>query len=259
MVGIHHRFAFFRREGFRLRAHVFQHVPFEGPGSIGPWLKARGIAVGVTRFFGNDRLPNVADTDGLIVMGGPMSVNDERVLPWLVSEKRLIGEMINRGKPVLGVCLGAQLIANVLGSKVYPNPEKEIGWFPIQSTASGPQSRVFRFPDECLVFHWHGETFDLPAGAVRLATSVACRNQAFQFGANAIGLQFHLETTPATALDLVTHCREELVSAKYVQSEETILAAPSERYATINALMSEVLAFLLPEPVEELRGQVLNV
>jgi GMP synthase-like glutamine amidotransferase len=230
-----------------MRAHVFQHVPFEGPGSIGPWLETRGISIGFTRFFQHDTLPHSAEIDFLIVMGGPMSVNDEQVLPWLVSEKRFIGDMITRGKAVLGVCLGAQMIANVLGSKVYPNAEKEIGWFPIQSTASGHHSRVLRFPDECRVFHWHGDTFDLPVGAVLLATSAACRNQAFQFGSSVIGLQFHLEATPDSAHDLVAHCREDLVPAKYVQTEEAILAAPAERYAIINTLMSDVLSFLVPD------------
>lgn len=231
-----------------MRAQVFQHVPFEGTGSIGPWLEAREIGVGVTSFFRPDKVPNVAKVDFLIVMGGPMSVNDERHLPWLVAEKRFIGDMISRGKPVLGVCLGAQLIANVLGSKVYPNVKREIGWFPIHATStSGYQDRAFKFPSECRVFHWHGETFDLPDGAVRLARSAACQNQAFQFGSNVIGLQFHLETTPASARELITHCREELVPAKYVQSEEAILAVPAERYGRINALMSNVLAFLLAD------------
>jgi GMP synthase-like glutamine amidotransferase len=231
-----------------MRAHVFQHVPFEGPGSIAPWLKARGISVGVTGFFQHDKLPNVADIDFLVVMGGSMSVNDEHTFPWLVPEKRIIGDMIHRGKPVLGVCLGAQMIANVLGAKVYPNSKKEIGWFPIQATpTSGYQDRVVRFPAACLAFHWHGETFDLPDGAVRLAKSAACQNQAFQFGTNVIGLQFHLETTPTTAGDLVAHCRGELIPGKYVQSEETILAAPLDQYVTINTLMDKVLAFLLPD------------
>lgn len=230
-----------------MRVQVFQHVSFEGSGSIGPWLDARGVAVGVTAFYQRHTVPDVAEIDGLVVMGGPMSVNDEQGYPWLVHEKRVIGEMIARGKPVLGVCLGAQMIANVLGAKVYPNPEKEIGWFPVRATPSSPPSRVFGFPDECLVFHWHGETFDLPRNAVRLAATAACRNQAFQYGVNVIGLQFHLETTPGTARELVAHCRGELVPAAYVQSEAAILSAPAERYARINGLMSDVLAYLLPD------------
>lgn len=221
-------------------------MPFEGPGSIGPWLAARGVDVGVTAFFQAQEPPRGTEIDFLVVMGGPMSVHDEQVYPWLVDEKRVIGGMIARGKPVLGVCLGAQMIANVLDAKVYSNPHKEIGWFPIHSTAAEHPARAFRFPDQCLVFHWHGETFDLPQRAVRLAESAVCENQAFQYGANVIGLQFHLETTADTARELVTHCRRELVPAPYVQSEAELLAAPAEQYARINGLMSRVLEYLLP-------------
>ncbi len=228
-----------------MRAHFFQHVPFEGLGSIGPWLESRGASVTGTRFFEEWTLPPVNEVDLLIVMGGPMSVNDESVYPWLSDEKRFIKEAIAGGKAVLGVCLGAQLIANAMGARVYPNAEKEIGWFPIHSVAIPGVKAAFQFPKESVVFHWHGETFDLPAGAIRLARSDACENQAFQLGRNAIGLQFHLETTPEAAKDLVGQCRHELVPAKFIQSEEAILSAASERYTAINVLMSDILSFLL--------------
>jgi len=228
-----------------MRAHFFQHVPFEGPGSIGPWLESRGASVTGTRFFEEWTLPPVNDVDLLIVMGGPMSVNDESIYPWLKDEKRFIKEAITRGKAVLGVCLGAQLIANAMGARVYPNAEKEIGWFPIHSVAIPGAEGAYQFPKESVVFHWHGETFDLPPGAIRLARSEACENQAFQLGRNAIGLQFHLETTPRGAKDLVGKCRHELVPAKFVQSEQTLLSAPAERYAAINAMMSDLLSFLI--------------
>jgi GMP synthase-like glutamine amidotransferase len=190
-------------------------------------------------------LPTVNDVDLLIVMGGPMSVNDESIHPWLKDEKRFIKEAIARGKPVLGVCLGAQLIASAMGTRVYPNAEKEIGWFPIHRVHTPRARDAFQFPKESVVFHWHGETFDLPPGAIRLARSEACENQAFQLGRNAIGLQFHLETTREGAKDLVAKCRHELVPAKFVQSEETILSAPAERYTAITTLMSDVLSFLV--------------
>ncbi len=228
-----------------MRAHYFKHVPFEGLGSIGSWLESRGAAVTGTRFFEKHKLPPVNDVDLLVVMGGPMSVNDESVYPWLKDEKRFIKEAITRGKAVLGVCLGAQLIANAMGARVYPNSEKEIGWFPIHSVAIPRAKVAFQFPKQPVVFHWHGETFDLPSGAIRLARSEACENQAFQLGRNAIGLQFHLETTPEGARDLVAKCRHELVPAKFVQSDETILSAPAERYTAINTLMSNVLSFLI--------------
>ena len=228
-----------------MRADFFQHVPFEGLGSIAPWLEARGASVTGTRFFEEWTLPMANDVDLLIVMGGPMSVNDESIHPWLKDEKRFIKEAIARGKPVFGVCLGAQLIANAMGARVYANAEKEIGWFPIHRVDKPRAGDAFQFPKDSLVFHWHGETFDLPAGAIPLARSEGCENQAFQLGHKVIGLQFHLETTPQGAKDLVGKCRDELVPAKFVQSEEIILSAPAERYTAINALMSDVLSFLV--------------
>jgi GMP synthase-like glutamine amidotransferase len=229
-----------------MRAHLFQHVAFEGLGSISSWLKSQNAVITNTRFFENTELPKVDDVDLLIIMGGPMSVNDEKLYPWLVDEKRFIKEAIMRGKGVLGVCLGAQLIASSLGSRVYPNREKEIGWFPIHSVLPPEENhRLFQFPNECLVFHWHGETFDLPPSATLLARSEVCENQAFQIDRRVIGLQYHLETTPQTAREIVNNCRGELVSAKFVQAEETILSAPAIRYEKINLLMQDVLSFIV--------------
>ena len=172
-----------------------------------------------------------------------MSVNDEGEFPWLAPEKQLIRDAIQSGKAVLGVCLGAQLIASAMGARVYRNHVKEIGWFPVQRFPSIGTS-TFRFPPSVEVFHWHGETFDLPSGATRLARSEGCENQAFQLGRSVMGLQFHLETTPESAREIVAHCRAELLPSKYVQSEAAILAAPPEKYRAINNLMSEVLSFL---------------
>ncbi|HRZ87734.1 MAG TPA: type 1 glutamine amidotransferase [bacterium] len=226
-----------------MRAHCLQHVPFEGLGSIEPWLRSAGYEITATRFFNAEVVPGPGDIDLLVVMGGPMSVNDEREFSWLVEEKRFIRDVINAGTPVLGVCLGAQLIAAAMCARVYPNPEKEIGWFAVEGTAEAGAS-CFGFPPSFDAFHWHGETFDLPDGAVRIARSVACENQAFQLGRSVIGLQFHLETTPETARELAAHCREELTPARYVQTERAILAAAPERYRSVNALMGEALSFL---------------
>jgi GMP synthase-like glutamine amidotransferase len=176
-------------------------------------------------------------------MGGPMSVNDEDKFPWLALEKQFVREVIESGKPVLGICLGAQIIAKAMGAKVFPNQQKEIGWFPIHAVSS-IEDAVFSFPQSETVFHWHGETFDLPPGAIRLAKSEGCENQAFQLGKRVIGLQFHLETTPESAREIVSHCRDELVPSRYVQTEEEILSANSDRYKSINELMGSILAFL---------------
>jgi len=230
-----------------MRAHCLQHVSFEGLGSIARWLQEAGYEISYTRFFESAVLPELEEIDFLIAMGGPMSVNDEAQFPWLFPEKAFIRRAVQARKPVLGVCLGAQLIASALGAAVYSNPCKEIGWFPVRavSTAGETPLRVFRFPAEVEVFHWHGETFDLPVGSVHLAASAGCRNQAFQFGASTIGLQFHLETTPESLRELVTNCHAELMPSKYVQAEEAMLEAPLKKYRTINRLMAEVLSFLL--------------
>lgn len=226
-----------------MRAHYFQHVPFEGLGSIEPWLRSKGYALSGTRFFESTDLPDPQAIDFLIIMGGPMSVNDEIQFPWLALEKAFVREVIEAGKAVLGVCLGAQMIADAMGANVFANAEKEIGWFPIHAVVSSKEA-VFGFPSSETVFHWHGETFDLPPGAIRLAGSKGCKNQAFQLGKRVMGLQFHLETTPESAKALVSHCREDLVPSKYVQTAEEILSVSPDRYKVINDLMGRVLDFL---------------
>ena len=225
-----------------MKVHVFQHAPFEDLGSIRSWLDQRGAEISYTRWFAGDQVPVLDAIDMLIAMGGPMSVNEEEKLPWLKDEKQAVRDAIARDIPVLGICLGAQLIASALGARVYRNPVKEIGWFPIQAL---PRSeRAFGFPSECTVFHWHGETFDLPEGATLLARSEVCEHQAFQLKQNVIGLQFHLEMTHVSALAMIENCRDELVPGPYVQSETELRANPALQYRTINQLMSEILAYL---------------
>ena len=227
-----------------MRVHYLQHVPFEGLGSIGPWLESRGYEVTNSQLYASSELPSIDAFDALIAMGGPMSVNDETRYPWLAPEKRLVREAIAAGKSVLGICLGAQLIASGLGAKVYRSAEREIGWFPVEAAARGGGG-LCRFPKSMTAFHWHGETFDLPPGAVRLARSEACENQAFQVGAKAVGLQFHLETTLDSARALVEHCRDEMTSGRFIQDETSILAAGPGAFSAINTEMERLLAYLL--------------
>jgi GMP synthase-like glutamine amidotransferase len=226
-----------------MRAHYLQHVSFEGLGSIESWLVNAGYEISNTLLYSSAVFPDIESIDFLVVMGGPMSVNDEAEYPWLAQEKDFIKQAIDLGIPVLGICLGAQLIADTMGAKVFPNTVKEIGWFPITAVNSEASS-TFQFPKEIDVFHWHGETFSLPEGAVQIAKSQGCENQAFQLGRNVIGLQFHLETTPVSAQALVTNCRDELVAGEYIQSETEILAAVKESYTSINSLMTRVLEYL---------------
>ena len=227
-----------------MNVHVLQHAPFEGIGSIASWLEERKARVSYTRFFENPVLPKPGGLDLVIAMGGPMSVNDEAGLPWLRPEKQFVRDAVAQKVPVLGICLGAQLIASAFGARIYPNRLKEIGWFPIESTP-GPAD-VFRFPEKCLVFHWHGETFDLPPAAVRLAKSEACENQAFQLGRTVIGLQFHLETTPESAGAMFVNCADELVPGPFIQSAAEMQKTPRSTYAAINDLMGSVLSYLVP-------------
>ena len=226
------------------QAHYLQHVPFEGLAAIEPWLDNNGYHISATRLYLGEKLPKTDEIDLLIIMGGPMSVHDEADYPWLVEEKQFIKQLIKQGCPILGICLGSQLIASVSGASVFPNQYKEIGWFPIERAVSSEQADVFQFPDQTNVFHWHGETFDLPDNAVRLASSTACINQAFQLGRNIIGLQFHLETTPASAAAIVSNCAGELIEAPYIQSAATITQTGIDRYQAINQLLMDVMAYL---------------
>jgi GMP synthase-like glutamine amidotransferase len=183
------------------RVLAFRHVPFEGLGRIEPVLRARGYEIDYADLYlSGAPLPQTDAYQALIFLGGPMSVNDP--LPYLRREEEFIRAAIHRGTPVLGVCLGSQLIASALGAAVRRNPVPEIGWFELEFTPAARHDPVFgglTAPET--VFHWHGETFDLPPGAELLASSQLCRNQAFRLGATVYGLQFHLEATPAMIAD----------------------------------------------------------
>lgn len=228
-----------------LRVYVLQHVAFEGLGCIADWLTAQQAQVGFTRFFAADPLPALGDIDLLIVLGGPMSVNDEATHQWLSDEKQLIQQAIAAQKPVLGICLGAQLIASVLGSRIYANAQKEIGWFAVEAMPELPAD-VFTFPAQIQVLHWHGETFDLPRGAVHLAKSAACSIQAFQYQQQVMGLQFHLETTVESAQQMLIHCADELVSGQpYIQDQQQLLEQTTVYAAQVNQLMQQILNYLV--------------
>lgn len=207
-----------------MQIHYLQHVPFEGPANIARWASEQGHSLIGCQVYEGQPFPDLADVDGLVIMGGPMNVDEGDLYPWLNAEKDFIASIITAQKPILGICLGAQLLARVLGAKVYPGPEKEIGWFPIQRTPVARELPVCQaWPNTFSVFHWHGDTFDLPTGAILLANSAVCQHQAFFWGDRVLGLQFHLESTPDTIKTLIHHCQNELVPAPYIQRPREML------------------------------------
>jgi len=224
-----------------LNIHYLQHVPFEGLGSMDSWFRKGGHQLSSTPLYKNQALPDPDDLDWLVVMGGPMGVHDEFEHSWLKNEKRFIERAIKAGKIVLGVCLGAQLIADVLGARVFRNRHREIGWFPIQFSKHIEQSAFHNvFPSVVEAFHWHGDTFDIPESAILLASSEACAHQGFIVEDRILGFQFHLETTPEAAKALIENCGNELDGSRYVQGEAEILSEPG-RFHPINQVMNAVL------------------
>jgi GMP synthase-like glutamine amidotransferase len=225
-----------------MRIHILQHVRHEGPGSIQVWARGRGHALRRTRQCDREPLPAPEEFDWLVVMGGPMGVDDDAAHPWLPGEKRLIAEAIAARKRVLGICLGAQLVAQVLGARVTRAAQKEIGWFPVRR-AEGALASPFGsvVPVESLAFHWHSDTFDLPPGAIRLAMSEACENQAYDWGGRIVGLQYHLEVTGDGAQDMIRHGAAELTEAPFVQRADVMLWEPG-RFQRANGVLDSLLA-----------------
>ncbi|MDD5021217.1 MAG: type 1 glutamine amidotransferase [Endomicrobiaceae bacterium] len=224
-----------------MRIHYLQHVPFEGLGSIECELKKKGHKITSTKLYNEKITTSLKDIDWLIIMGGPMGIYDDEIYPWLKEEKQFIKEAVSAEKIVLGICLGAQLIADVLGAKVYKNKYREIGWFPLTITPETDKTILSNvLPNQFEAFHWHGDTFDIPKGAVAIAESDACKNQGFIFNNRVLALQFHLETTPESATALVKNCADELDGSHYVQSEDQISENP-QKFSNINKIMSNVL------------------
>lgn len=221
-----------------MRVHWLQHAEHEDLGCIAPWLAARGHTVVCSRLQRGEAPPQPDAYDWLIVMGGPMNIYQHAAYPWLVAEKQAIRAALMADKRVLGICLGAQLLADQLGGPVTQNAEAEVGWHVVTTTAADCGDAFKGFPKQFNAFHWHGDTFAMPLGCAALMHSAACANQAFSHGSRVAGIQFHLEVTAANARDWFA--MEQPKPARYVQVPETILAA-LPHFAENNRLMLTLL------------------
>ena len=208
-----------------MNIHCLQHVAFENPGTIKDWAEENHHSINYTCFFEESFvLPHLKDIDALIIMGGNMNVDEEKEYTWLRKENELIRAAIDAGKKVIGICLGSQLIAAAIGCKVYPNQEKEIGFFPVQFSVDALNHFLFNhFSNPYTVFHWHGDTFDLPFNTQLIASSEACKHQAYLIGDSVLGLQFHFEMNQPIIDDMIKHDEQELEEVgKYIQSKAQI-------------------------------------
>jgi GMP synthase (glutamine-hydrolysing) len=210
---------------------VFQHDPFEDLGFFSEVLEKQGSDYRVVRLFhGETPTEEWAQVAALIVLGGPMNVDEEENFPFLRWEKRIIRAAIDEAVPVLGICLGAQLIAATLGTAVFHGPVKEIGWSPISITPHGQVDSLLGYlPESATVFQWHSDGFELPAGAIRLASSAHYSTQAFRLGKTIYGLQFHLEVTPRMIERWLDERSKDLAFAPYVLPDK--IRADTQSYA----------------------------
>ena len=223
-----------------MHIHWLQHVPFEGLGIIGTWAAANGHTVNCTRLWREDELPVPDSMDMLVVMGGPMGANDEAEYPWLQEEKAFMRQVVEQKRVILGICLGAQMLASVCGAAVFANRDKEIGWFPITRSPGAPEWMKNIIPSGFMAFHWHGDTFDIPDTGALLCSSAACKNQGFVVGDRMIGLQFHPEMTSEGVATLTDNCRAELSGSTWVQTEQQILEG-RHHLAAANTIMEKIL------------------
>jgi GMP synthase-like glutamine amidotransferase len=226
-----------------MRMAVLQHVEFEGPAAVADWAAGRGFPLRLFQLYRDTMLPLLSDFDMLTVMGGPMSANDEAKFGWLGPEIALVRKARAADKTVLGICLGAQIIAKALGARVYPGSAKEIGWLPVQRTA-GSHLLFDSLPDSFTAFHWHGETFDLPREATLLATSEVTETQAFAVGQRVLGLQFHMEATEESVRALLEGAAHEIGHGVFEQQPGTILVSLSQ-CASLRPLHDTVLDRLI--------------
>jgi GMP synthase-like glutamine amidotransferase len=229
-----------------MRVHGIRNAGFEGYGHIEPFLNSRGIYVVDHRPFEGGALPSAADFDALIVMGGPMGAFDDETHPWLPKTRALIKAALDADKRVLGICLGAQLMAGALGARVEPNPEKEIGWHQVRCLSEAGRELLGISGIDFTPLHWHGDAFEIPSGALHLFSSRACAPQGFILGRKALGLQFHLEATKESVEGFLSHCGQDLAAGgRYVSRAQAIRDGEEAHGDSCRSSMENLLSSFL--------------
>lgn len=203
-----------------MHIHFIQHMRFEYPASIADWAKEKKYTTTYSKIFEEAIFPSENTFDMLVILGGVMSVYDDYKYAWLPAEKIFIKNAIKEKKKVVGVCLGAQLVAEALGAKVFPHIIKEIGWFEVEKVSAHKITN--HLPETFTTFHWHGDTFTLPGGAVQLFKTAACEQQGFVYNDHVAALQFHVEVNHDLLTGMTEHENAELIKNTYVQAEDEI-------------------------------------
>jgi len=225
--------------------YIFQNARGEPPGQIVDYLDWHSVGFDIVPVYHVcESRPEInwREVCGLVVLGGPMNADEVTAFPYLSWERDWLGEAIRREIPVLGICLGAQLLARSLGARVYPNPVREIGWYKVTLTPACENDSLFAgATSPATVFEWHGDTFDLPSGAVLLATGADCRHQAFRYGENAWGLQFHIEVTPQLIGTWMQLAEENNELARVGTSAAEIRRETARRFVEMQQLTDLVL------------------
>lgn len=231
-----------------MRVAVLQHAEFEGPGAVIDWVQSRQGQIELVKTYTPAvAYPNPATVDLVVILGGPMNTDQLDENPWLTNEKRFIRELVATETPVLGICLGAQLLAEALGGTVRPNPVPEIGWFPVTPVESSENG--FRLTGSIPVLHWHYQSFSIPEQARRFAESEACPSQGFEWQNRIIGLQFHPEYNERLVADTIAHLQQDLLPSEFVQTGEEISGVPASHYQRAHQLLFSVLDYLLADGV----------
>lgn len=229
-----------------MKLHYLKHEEFEDLGCIRTWAETNNYDITCTKLYKNEDIPLVFDFDILIILGGSMNVYEENKYTWLIKEKIFINETINKGIPVLGICLGAQLLSVVLGGTVSRNLYTEIGWFPVSKARVGVNAKLSSiFIDNMNVFHWHGDTFTIPQAATQLFSSNGCSNQGFIYKDNVIALQFHLGTDEDSVKSLCSNCANELIDGEYIQNVNTMKRLTTIHVSKANQVLFTLLNYLV--------------